>query len=80
MSEATIYRALRYMGCTREAMHHVAIQQSEVCMGRFMAEISMHDSSMLIWLNATSCDGHNTIRKYGYSLRGMPLSDHRLLV
>ena len=25
-------------------------------------------------------DGRNTIRKYGYSLRGMPLTEHRLLV
>ena len=34
ISEATIHRTLRYMGCTRQAMHHVAIQQSEVCTGR----------------------------------------------
>ena len=78
--KATICRTLRYMGCTRQAMHHVAIQQSEVCRGRFMAEISMYDPSMLIWLDETGCDGRNTIRKYGYSLRGMPLTDHRLLV
>lgn len=80
VSEATICRTLRYMGCTRQAMHHVAIQQSDICRGRFMAEISMYDPSMLIWLDETGCDGRNTIRKYGYSLRGMPLSDHRLLV
>jgi len=61
-------------------MHHVAIQQSEVCRGKFMAEISMYDPSMLIWLDETGCDGRNTIRKCGYSLRGMPISDHRLLV
>ena len=80
VSKATICRTLRYMGCTRQAMHHVAIQQSEVCRGRFMAEISMYDPSMLIWLDETGCDGRNTIRKYGYSPRGMPCSDRRLLV
>ena len=41
-----------------------------------MAEISMYDPSMLIWQDETGCDGHNTTRKYGHSLRGMPLSDH----
>ena len=41
VSEATICRTLRYMGCTRQAMHHVALQQSEVCRGRFMAEVSI---------------------------------------
>ena len=40
----------------------------------------MYDPSMLIWLDETGCDGRNTICKYGYSIRGMPLSDHRLLV
>ena len=80
VSEATICRTPRYMGCTRQAMHHVALQQSEVCRGRFMAEVSMYDPSMLIWLDETGCDSRNTIRKYGYSLRGMPLTDHRLLV
>jgi len=77
VSEATICRTLRYMGCTRQTMHHVAIQ---VCRGKCMAEISMYDLSMLIWLHKTGCNGRNTIRKYGYSLRGMPLSDNRLLV
>ena len=45
-----------------------------------MAEVSIYDPSMLIWLDETGCDGRNTTRKYGYSLRGMPLTDHRLLV
>ena len=53
MSKATISRTLRYMGCTRQAMHHVALQQSEVCRGRFMAEVSIYDPSMLIWLDET---------------------------
>ena len=51
VSEAMICRTRRYMGCTRQAMHHVALQQSEVCRGRFMAKISMYDPSMLIWLD-----------------------------
>lgn len=80
VSEATICRTLRFMGCTRKVMHCVVIQQSKVCRGRFIAEISVYDLSMLIWLDESGCDGCNTIRKYGYSLRGMLLTDHRLLV
>ena len=54
----------------------------EVCRGRFRAEILMYDPSMLIWLDETGCDSRNTLRKYGYSLRGtcVPLLDSRLLV
>ena len=33
-----------------------------------------------IWLDESGCDRRNTVRKYGYSLRGMPMSDHRILV
>ena len=53
VSEVTICKTLSYMGCTRQAMHHVAIKQSEVCRGRLtcMAEISMYDLSMLVWLD-----------------------------
>ena len=80
VSEATICRTLRYMGCTRQAMHHVALQQSEACRGKFMAEVSLYDPSMLIWLDETGCDGRNTIRKHGYSPRGIPVMDCRLLV
>ena len=45
-----------------------------------MAEISMYDPSMLVWIDETGCDQRNTRRRYGYSIRGTPPCDHRLLV
>ena len=80
VSNATICRTLRYMGCTRQAMHQVALQQSDAARAKFMAEISIYDPSMLVWLDESGCDRRHTIRKYGYSLRGMPMSDRRILV
>ena len=80
VSASTICRTLKFMGCTRQSMHHVAIQRSDMLRAKFMAEISAYDPSMLIWLDETGCDQRHTIRKYGYSIRGLPLSDHRLLV
>ena len=80
VSNATVCRILKYMGCSRQAMHHVALQQSETSRARFMAEISVYDPSMLVWLDESGCDRRHTIRKYGYSLRGKPLCDHRLLI
>lgn len=61
-------------------MHHVALQQSDILRGQFMAQISLYDPSMLLWIDETGCDHRNTIRKYAYSMRGMPLADHKLLV
>ena len=80
VSDSTICRTLRYMGCTRQAMHQVALQQSDASRARFMAEISVYDPSMLVFLDESGCDRRHTIRKYGYSLRGMPMSDRRILI
>ena len=56
VSLATICRSLRYLGCTRQYMHHIALQQSEVLRSKFMAEISLYDPSMLIWIDESGCD------------------------
>ena len=35
---------------------------------------------MLVWLDVTGCFRRNTLRKYGYSLSGILVCNHRLLV
>ena len=75
ISVATICIKLKYMGCTRQSMHQIALQQSDVLRAKFMAEISIYDPSMLIWLDESGCDRRNMTRKYAYSLRGMPLKN-----
>ena len=77
---ATICRTLKFMGCTRQRMRHVAIQQSESMRAKFMAEISIYDPTMFLWIDESGFDNWNSIRKFGYSLRGMRPVDHRLLV
>ena len=37
-----------------------------------MAEISMYDPDMLIWIDETESARRNSIQQYRYSLRGMP--------
>jgi len=76
ISVPTICRTLKQMGCTRQIMHHVAMQQSEYQRAKFMAEISRYDPSMLVWLDETGCDNRNALRQKAYSIRGMPLYDH----
>lgn len=77
ISVPTICRTLK---CTRQVMPHVAIQRSDACRARFMAEISIYHPSMLVWLDESGCDRCNTARKYGYSIQGIPLCDQRLLI
>ena len=80
VSVLTICRTLRFMGCTRLSMHHVAIQRSDILRAGFMTEISMYDLAMLIWLDEMGCDGCHTKRKYGYSICKLLQCDDRLLV
>ena len=80
VSVPTICRTLRFMGCTRQSMHQVAIQRSDMLRAKFMGEISIYDPSMLVWLDETGCDRRHSIRKYAYSICGLPLSDHRILI
>ena len=77
---STICRTLKTMGCTRQAMHRIAIQRSDEERAKFMANVSLYDVSMLVWLDESGCDDRNYRRKYGYSMRGIPPCDHRLLV
>jgi len=38
-----------------------------------------YDPAMLVWVDETRCDRQNSMRKFGYSVRGIPPHDHRLL-
>ena len=80
VSAPTVCRTLRYMGCSRQKIQYIALQRSDACRARFMAEISMYDPVMLVWVDETGCDKRNCRRRYGYSVRGIPPQDHRILV
>jgi len=76
---SNICRTFKRMGVTRQAMHHIALQQcnhKRQCdhkQAKYMAEISKYDPSMLVFINETGCDHRNIFRKYGYSFRGIPV-------
>lgn len=39
VSVSTLCRTLKFMGCTRQVIQHIALQRSDKCRARFMAEI-----------------------------------------
>ncbi len=53
------------------------LQRSDSLRAKYIAEISIYDPDMLVWVDES---GRNTVRKYGYSVRGIPLCDQHLLV
>ena len=82
VSTSTICRTLQFVECSRQAIRHVAIQQSDTMRAKFMAEVhvSMYDPAMPVWIDESGCDRRNSIRKYGYSVKGIPPVEHMLLV
>ena len=77
---STICRTIKEQGFTRKKVCRIATQQSEQLRIQFMAEISMYNPDMLVWIDETGSARRNSIRQYGYSLRGMPARVHQLQV
>ena len=80
VSVATLCRTIHHMGMTRQVMRHIALQRSDVERAKFMANVSIYDPSMFIWLDESGQDKRNAIRRYGYSVRGIRPVEHRLLI
>ena len=79
ISASTICRTLKFMGCTRQVIQHIALQRDEEQRARFMAEVSVYDPSMLLWIDESGCDRRHSMRKRAYAIRGKTPRDHRLL-
>ena len=77
---STICRAIKRLGMTRQKMRHVAIQRCDVQRARFISEIMDFNPKTLIFIDETGSNRRNTIRKYGYSLRGMTPVSHKFTV
>ena len=45
-----------------------------------MADVSLFDPQMLVWVDETGSDRRNSIRSYGYSLCGMRACNHQLRI
>ena len=75
-----ICRFLHASGFTRQKLRYVALQRDEFLRQKFMLDMSIYNPEMLIFLDETGADRRNTLRKYGYSMRGKPAQKHTLLV
>ena len=63
---------------SRRVIRHVALQRSDELRASFMAEITAYDPEMIIWIDESGCDRRNSMRKFNYTLKGIPPVDHRI--
>ena len=80
VSEATVCRFLQKAGFTRTKIQNVALQRSEERRARYMAEMKLLDADMLVFVDETGTDRRDSMRKFGYSLRGKRTISQRLLI
>ena len=77
---STICRFLHASGFTRQKLRYIALQRDEFLRQKFIVDMSVYEPEMLVFLDETGADRRNTLRKYGYSMRGKPPQKHTLLV
>ena len=72
-----ICRYFKRIGVTRKIRHiPIEFQRSEEKRGEFLAEMSMYEPSMFLWVDETGCDKHRPQHTIGYGIRGIPPQDH----
>ena len=80
VSISTLCRTIKKYEFTRKKVEVIALQRSESLRIQFMAVVSMFSADMFIWIDETGSDRRKEIRRYGYSLRGIPPSPCQLRV
>ena len=75
---STICRAVHCLGFTRKRLQHIALQRSDDLRAQYMSEISLFDPCTLVWVDESGFRQRNSIRAYGYSLRGLRVIEPRL--
>ena len=77
-SPSAICRCLKRVGFSRQRMKLVAIQQDDSLRAQFLSDVSPYQPEMIIFIDETGSDRRDSLRKYGYSLRGRPVKSQKI--
>ena len=61
-------------------MTNVALQRSDAKHAEFIAEMMQFNTDMFVFVDETGSDSRNSIRKFGYGLKGIPPVSYSLHV
>ena len=81
VSVSTICKYLHEAGFTRQKMIITAKQRSEVLRFQYLTDMSVYKGhpDLFIFVDETGADRRDSMRKFGYSLRGQPAVANKLL-
>ena len=80
VTESAICKFLKKIGFSRQKLALYALQRDETLRQQYVTDVTIYPRETLIFVDETGTDRKDTLRKYGYSLRGKPLKAQRLLV
>ena len=72
VSMSTLCKFLHASGFTRQRLQTVASQLDKSLRLQFSFNVSVYSPEMFVFVDETGADRRNTLRKYGYSIRGKP--------
>ena len=80
LTEGAVCKFLSKIGFTRQRLSTYALQRDEHLCQVFVADVSLYARDTLVFIDETGTNGTDTIRKFGYSLRGKLVKAQKLLV
>ena len=80
VTESAVCKFLKKVGFTHHKLATFALQRDDTLRKQFVSDVSLYQRDTLLFVDETGTDGRDTVRKYGYSLRGKPLKAQKLLV
>lgn len=80
VSGATVCRILRKNGITRKKVQYVAKQRSIEYRAQFRAYAMLYRKEFFVWVDESGSDVRKSMRRFGYSFKGLPPVSKRFLV
>lgn len=79
VTESGVCRFLQRNNFSRKKLHNVARQRNEQLRLSFTADCEIYSPEMMVFVDETGCNNKDSMRKFGYALRGQRATSVRLL-
>ena len=80
VSPAALCRFLKRNNFSRKKMQLVALQRDQDLRATYAIDVSLYPRHCLVFVDETGCDRRDSLRRYGYTIRGRRLKCQKLLV
>ena len=80
VTESAICKVVKKVGFSRQKLCMHALQLDEELKWIFNRDVSLYPRQTLLFIDETGTDHRNSLRKYGYSIRGQPAVKPSLMI